>query len=261
MVEEEGDGTPVRSLRVLVAEDNPVNQRVAMGLISRLGHTVTVSDDGAAAVEAVRNGDFDLIFMDIHMPVMDGREATQKIRALPDGKGNIPIVAMTAKALSGDREDCLSAGMDDYLSKPVHRDVLATCLARWAVGRTKPCGGGTDRTEKDSPLFESEIVNELKAVIGEDGFADLMSTLVETAHGQLDTIEAAVAEQRADAVARIATSLRGAAANMGLSRLAEAAGRIESEAGAAAGQGNRDALTAAIAETRKLVNIHSARNR
>lgn len=254
--------TPVRSLRVLVAEDNPVNQRVAMGLISRLGHTVTLSGDGAAAVEAARDGDFDLIFMDIHMPVMDGREATQHIRALPNGKGDIPIIAMTAKALSGDREDCLSAGMDDYLSKPVHRDVLAACLARWASGRPKlnECRG-TGATDKAIPLFEPEIVRELKAVIGEKGFADLMRTLIETAHGQLDAIEAAVASEKAEVAARITTSLRGAAANMGLSRLAEAAGRIEAELAAGGNGTTEKALSAAIAKARELVNIYAAQNR
>lgn len=254
MAENEEIGEIRRPLRVLVVEDNPVNQRVAMGLISRLGHVVTVSDDGAAAVAAVRDGDFDLIFMDIHMPVMDGREATRHIRALPNGKGQVPIVAMTAKALSGDREDCLTAGMDDYLSKPVHRDVLAGCIARWSGGRSAHTAQGTPAPAAGTaPLYDMDMVRELKAVTGEDGFADLIRTLVETAHGQLDAIENAAKAGQADAVAAIAYSLRGAAANMGLARLAEAAGRIE--AGAPSGA---DVITRAVARARELVNVHAA---
>ncbi len=122
-------GTP-RTAHVLIAEDNPVNQKVARLLLERTGCTVDVVENGEQAVEAVRTGSYDLVLMDCQMPVLDGFEATRRIRALPDPRNAVPVVALTANALSGDRERCLAAGMTDYLSKPVRRDALAETLAR-----------------------------------------------------------------------------------------------------------------------------------
>jgi signal transduction histidine kinase/ActR/RegA family two-component response regulator len=108
------------SLAVLVAEDNPVNQRVATAMLKRRGHRVTVAGNGAEAVALVARETFDVVFMDVQMPEMDGLDATQAIRRAEAGTGrHLPIVAMTAHAMNGDRERCLAAGMDDYLTKPV----------------------------------------------------------------------------------------------------------------------------------------------
>lgn len=125
----------VRALRVLLAEDNPVNQRMAERMLQRLGHTVQVAPDGAAAVAAVLDGPFDLVLMDCQMPVLDGYEATRAIRDLTGERGRVPVIALTANALSGDREKCLDAGMDDYLPKPFRIEELAAMLARWAAVR------------------------------------------------------------------------------------------------------------------------------
>ncbi len=111
---------PVSSVfDVLLAEDNPVNQKVATAILTRRGHRVQVAANGVQAVEMARGGGFDLILMDLHMPAMDGLEATRRIRELPPPVGATPIIAMTANALSGDEERCLAAGMDGYLAKPV----------------------------------------------------------------------------------------------------------------------------------------------
>ena len=111
---------PERSLRVLLAEDNPVNQTLAMRILEKLGHKVQVVNDGKEAIGRAQAEDFDLIFMDVQMPEMDGFEATTAIRAAEAGTGkHVPIVAMTAHAMKGDREKCLSVGMDGYLSKPI----------------------------------------------------------------------------------------------------------------------------------------------
>ncbi len=125
-----------RPLHVLVAEDNAVNQKVARLMLERAGCRVEVVDDGEGAVAAVERTAFDLVLMDCQMPNTDGFEATRRIRALPGPASRTVIVALTANALAGDRERCLSAGMDDYLSKPVRRDALEAVLARWA-GVTK----------------------------------------------------------------------------------------------------------------------------
>ncbi len=122
-------------LRVLLAEDNPVNQKVAAILLRRAGHSVVVVATGAEAAEADARETFDLILMDVHMPVMNGYDAARAIRARERGTArHIPIVALTAAAMKGDRDMCLEAGMDDYLSKPIHRQDLSAVLDRWGRG-------------------------------------------------------------------------------------------------------------------------------
>jgi signal transduction histidine kinase/CheY-like chemotaxis protein/HPt (histidine-containing phosphotransfer) domain-containing protein len=118
------------SARVLLVEDNRVNQEVAIRLLKTFGIQPRVVGDGAQALAAVEEAQFDIVLMDCQMPVMDGYEATGRIRALPE-RGRVPIVAMTANALQGDREKCLAAGMDDYIAKPIKRDILATALTKW----------------------------------------------------------------------------------------------------------------------------------
>jgi two-component system, sensor histidine kinase and response regulator len=119
-----------RPLRVLLAEDNPVNQTLAKRVLEKLGHKVHVVNDGKEAIEQAQAENFDLIFMDIQMPEMDGLEATMAIRAAEAGTGkHVPIIAMTAHAMKGDREKCLSAGMDGYLSKPIRIDELKQAIS------------------------------------------------------------------------------------------------------------------------------------
>jgi two-component system, sensor histidine kinase and response regulator len=131
---------PTGAPRVLVAEDNVVNQKVARLLLERAGCEVDVVDNGEDAVAAVQRTPYDVVLMDCQMPVLDGFEATRRIRALPGPTARTAIVALTANALAGDRERCLAQGMDDYLSKPVRREALDAVLTRWiAPGRrTQP---------------------------------------------------------------------------------------------------------------------------
>jgi CheY-like chemotaxis protein len=110
----------MRSLRILLAEDSSTNQRLAVGLLSKLGHATTVANNGQEAVAALEREPFDLVLMDVQMPEMDGYQATAVIRTRETGKHkHTPIVAMTAHAMKGDREECLAAGMDGYISKPI----------------------------------------------------------------------------------------------------------------------------------------------
>lgn len=117
--------------RLLLVEDNPVNQKVARAMLERLGHMVHIASNGLEAIAAVQRGPFDLVLMDCQMPEMDGLEATNRIRAGEASSQRMPIVAMTANALKGTREECLRAGMDDYLSKPVRYEQLAHTLVTW----------------------------------------------------------------------------------------------------------------------------------
>ena len=111
---------PVRHLRVLVAEDNPVNRKLAARILENAGHTVVCANDGQEAVDMLANERFDIVLMDVQMPRMDGFEATSEIRKLDAAlRVHTPIVALTANAMKGDRERCLDAGMDGYVSKPL----------------------------------------------------------------------------------------------------------------------------------------------
>jgi CheY-like chemotaxis protein len=132
-------GAGQAGLRILLAEDNAVNQKLALRLLERLGHRADVVEDGRAAVAAVEAGTFDLVLMDVQMPEMDGLEATRQIRARwPDR--SLRIVGLTANAMAGDREACLAAGMDDYVSKPIRPEELEAAIAR---ARPAVAGGRT----------------------------------------------------------------------------------------------------------------------
>ncbi|ANK80688.1 MAG: hypothetical protein TEF_07665 [Rhizobiales bacterium NRL2] len=121
-------------LNILLAEDNEINQMLALALLGKRGHKVQAVVNGAEAVQAVRDGDFDVVLMDIHMPEVDGLEATRQIRTLDGGRG-IPIIALTANAMAEDKQMCLDAGMDDYLAKPINEAVLNETLNHWRAGR------------------------------------------------------------------------------------------------------------------------------
>ena len=120
-----------RKLRVLLAEDNAFNQKLAVRLLEKPGHSVTVANDGVQAVAAVKEGEFDVVLMDVQMPNMSGLEATAAIRALERDTGkHVPIVAMTAHAMKGDQDRCLEAGMDAYVSKPIRPDHVMDVIAQ-----------------------------------------------------------------------------------------------------------------------------------
>jgi CheY-like chemotaxis protein len=123
-----------RKFRILLAEDNAVNQKVACRTLEKLGYLVDVVADGRLAVQAWGAGHYDLILMDCQMPELDGYEATQEIRALEADRGRIPIIALTAHAMKGAAEQCTGAGMDAHLTKPIDRAQLQACLARYLDG-------------------------------------------------------------------------------------------------------------------------------
>ncbi len=126
--------------RILLAEDNPINQKIALKMLQQAGCTAEAVSDGAEAVQAVRKACYDLVLMDVQMPNMDGLEATIQIRRWEAGRRHTPIVALTANAMVGDRERCLAAGMDDYLAKPVRREDLWAVIQRWAAATETKLG-------------------------------------------------------------------------------------------------------------------------
>ncbi len=120
-------------LHILVAEDNPVNQMVAEKLLNKLGCTCLIANNGQECIEMLAENNYDLILMDCMMPVLDGIEATRRIRAARNTTTNIPIIAFTANAMKSDQEACYAAGMDDFISKPVTVDRMKDMLAKWTL--------------------------------------------------------------------------------------------------------------------------------
>ena len=125
------DTRPAKGCHVLLAEDNPINQVFARKLLTLMGATVTVANNGQEAVDLVQENTCDLVLMDCQMPIVDGYEATGMIRELGSPYTELPIIALTAFAMSEDKENCLAAGMDDYITKPVNRTMLTSAIGRW----------------------------------------------------------------------------------------------------------------------------------
>ena len=121
-----------KPLKLLLVEDNKVNQMVCLRILSRMDLSADLACNGAEALEMIDQDDYDIILMDCQMPVMDGFQATRHLRELPGAKSRIPVIAITANALAGDRQKCLHAGMSDYLSKPIKVDELKTLIEKWS---------------------------------------------------------------------------------------------------------------------------------
>jgi two-component system, sensor histidine kinase and response regulator len=210
-----GDAQPPRSLRILLAEDNAVNQRVATGILRNLGHEVELAGNGAEAIEKVKASSYDLVLMDMQMPELDGLEATLMIRQLSGPAALVPIVAMTANAFATDREACLGAGMNDFISKPVSRDKLSAVLQLWAggtaPGTTKPSLAAAAAKHIDYAHFEA-LAHEL----GEDGRRDLLVSFWGDLPETFRSLQGAFERQDVKAADRALHTLKGAAANLGL---------------------------------------------
>jgi len=205
-------------LRILLAEDNRVNQMLAVALLAKKGHHVDVAINGKEAVQQLEAGEYDLVLMDVQMPEMDGLEATRVIREAEQGtERHIPIVAMTAHAMKGDRERCLEAGMDDYVSKPIDPAELYAALRR-ATG-----------TEPDPETMVDFDHESALAMVGED--EDLLRTIAEMFVTQgperVELILEAARGGDSDALERAAHSLKGTASSLGMPRASALAAELE----------------------------------
>lgn len=236
--------------RVLVAEDNPVNQQLTLALLRRAGHSAEAVSNGEEAVEAVSARPYDLVLMDVQMPVMDGLEATRRIRRLSGPATRIPIVALTANAMQGDAAICLEAGMDDYLSKPINARKLLDTITRFAkpAGGIDggPGGGSADRpfsppAEPEPAAVNVEKIEELRDALGRDGFTLLLETFFSDSPMHLDLLRNAIDRGDCVGIEREAHILKGSAANVGFDRLAATAHHLVT----AARRRDQDALTPA----------------
>ncbi|MCW2498575.1 MAG: signal transduction histidine kinase [Frankiales bacterium] len=212
----------VGPLRVLLAEDNVVNQKVASLLLQRLGQDPRVVSTGEEAVAALLAEPFDVVLMDVHMPVLDGLEATRRIRAELPPERQPRIVAMTANALVEDREACFAAGMDDYLAKPVRSEQLAAALVR--AGGSVPAPGAT-------AAVDPAVLDALTARLGERGEAfrvNLIQTWRDEAAARLTDLDAAARAGDSDGVVRVAHTLKSGSASLGAGPLAALCEQVES---------------------------------
>ena len=227
------DSEPAASLDILLVEDTPINQQVALGMLSRLGHRVTLAENGREALTALAERDFDLVLMDVQMPVMDGLEATAAIRRREKGRGggHVPIIAMTAHAMKEDRQRCLDAGMDGYLSKPIQLQGLARVIAEVTDGRV---GGMVPRTapEPESsgrqgprPLAEDELLETFA------GDRELMIESIkifrDDSRERLREMKAALEGSDAETLTAQAHSLKGAVAYFESGSFLELVTRLE----------------------------------
>jgi two-component system sensor histidine kinase/response regulator len=218
-----------RCLRVLLVEDNRVNQKLAMRLLEKVGHQVTLAINGREAIEALKLNFFDLVLMDIQMPVMGGVEATQKIRdAERESGGHIPIIAMTAHAMAGDAEKYLSAGMDGYVSKPVRAGFLRAEIDRLARPHLAETPGPNHQEEKDMPNAMIDFT-ELLARVENDRelMRDLLQIFREEFPRHLQALRDAVDSLDGEKLAAEAHTLKGMLANLAAGQAADAAARLE----------------------------------
>jgi PAS domain S-box-containing protein len=244
----EAESQALPRARLLLAEDNEINQKVAVRTLERLGYRVDVADDGAEAVEAAALTGYAAILMDVQMPNMDGHEATAEIRRRQSDTGtHTPIIAMTANALQGDREKALEAGMDDYISKPVKAAELGEMLRNWAsidpveegseegseegLAENSVAGEGdaSIEHENDDGALDPDILAGLRDL--DDGEEDLLAELagifLEDAEAHLRTLRDSVEASDASSVRAASHTLKGSSGNIGASRIQEVCARLQ----------------------------------
>jgi signal transduction histidine kinase/CheY-like chemotaxis protein/HPt (histidine-containing phosphotransfer) domain-containing protein len=240
---------PDRRLHVLLAEDNAVNQRLAASLLERRGHKVTIAANGCEAIDAVKAHRFDVALMDVQMPEMGGFEATGAIRALEQGNGSrLPIIAMTAHAMKGDRERCLAAGMDEYLTKPLDPRQLCALVEEMAAGRPSAAY---------DPANVPTVPVQVLARVGGDRqlLAEISRLFVDDAPGHLQRIRHALDARDGESLRRAAHGLKGAAANFDAEGVVNAARTLEEIGRTSRFDGHETAWRELTAETDRLISI------
>ncbi len=225
--------------RVLLVEDNDVNLKVAQKLIQYIGYTFDVAKNGLEALEKVKQNRYRMVLMDCQMPVMDGYLCTQRIREYEKAEGlnSTPIIAMTANAMMGDREKCLNAGMDDYMSKPLNRYVLEKTLKKWDPLQATPVTNSNPAAAKRQPAapaindkwLSTKTLHEIREFMGDD-VQSLLSLFKQDAPGTLRHMRKALQSRNLAELRTLAHSLKSSSANIGARGLSYFCKRMEAEA-------------------------------
>ena len=212
--------------RILLAEDNPVNQKVAQQMLTRAGYLVDIAYNGIEVLRALERDTYDLVLMDVQMPEMDGFEATAAIRNNKHWKG-IPVVAMTAHAMKGDEQRCLNGGMDDYLAKPIDPQKLVSTVEKWTGRGLTKAAAKVERVAEQgqAPI---DVDTALERFGGDFEFLrEIVDQFLALVPEQLTTIKSGVASGDATTVEYTAHTLKGAAANIGAEQVRDMALRLE----------------------------------
>jgi two-component system sensor histidine kinase/response regulator len=230
---------------VLVVEDNPINRDVALGTLAKLGYQTEVATNGREAVDAVSRHAYSAVLMDCQMPEMDGYQATEMIRQREDADRHVPIIAMTASAMAGDRERCLMAGMDDYIAKPLRVEEVNATLARW-TGESPVMSHSVETEHDGDGVLDRSQVEEVRALGVEMDNPSLLFELtgkfVQQIPDRLSELSDAAGRHDFDALARSAHNLAGSSAALGARSVASAAAALV----VAAQTGDGDAVSEAL---------------
>lgn len=223
-------GPSGRALRILVAEDNPMNQKLALGVLSRLGHKAQIAENGQVALQELEANEYDLVLMDIQMPIMDGYTTTYHIRNTL--KNQVPIIAMTAHALASEREQCLQAGMNDFLPKPFQPQGLQQLIRKYVPElriENEVLKSTVDAVPAESPTTDFSVEPLLAVVEGDMAFVvELLETFLEHTPPQIDELKQGMAEGNVQAVGRLIHSQKAAIKMFGLTKAIEQIQVIES---------------------------------
>lgn len=242
--------------RILLVEDNETNQKLANAVLSRLGHSVVIAGNGAEAIAILAQEDFDLVLMDCRMPVMDGFEATHIIRSGGAGirDATVPIVAMTANAMEGDREEVLRAGMDDYLSKPIDTSRMASTIGRWLARRHHTAvtvGGLTPAADSAELFLPQRLIDNMGG--DRDLAATLLPDVIAGLRAEIVALRARLQEGKQDDTVRSAHTAKGLAAAACCPQLVELARSLE----VSAAQGDRVAVDVGLSRWDELFRRYS----
>ena len=218
-----------RPLSILLAEDNKVNQQYATLLLRKSGHQVDVAENGHQAVDAVRRKDYDIVLMDVQMPELDGVEATRQIRALPAPKNRILILAVTAHAMTGAREEYLAAGMDDYLSKPLQPALVLSKLAEIAARLDGPASAdqAAEASQTEDALLDKPHLDELRGFLPMEQVGDLVRVYLSSVDGHLADLERHLDQKDFKAAAGQAHVMVSICGNMGARQTSSLARALE----------------------------------
>lgn len=217
-------------LKILVAEDNEVNQLLVKTILGKMGYEPDVVSDGAAALEYIRQGKPDLIFMDVQMPEMDGLQTTAEIRKQQNIEQPV-IIAMTAYAMQGDREKCLAAGMDDYITKPVRMSDLKAAITKWKSKRQLPPSSIPPHKTEDA-ILDMKVIAQLKKLGGDDGgkfFRQLKEMYIKLSPSLITSIRQSMESGNWEAAGNAAHKLKGSSLNVGATQAAALCRKIEEQ--------------------------------
>jgi CheY-like chemotaxis protein len=213
-------------LRLLVAEDNPVNLKVALRMLQRLGYRADVAGNGLEAVEAVQRQEYDVVFMDVQMPKMDGYEATAQIRRTEGTSRHTTIIAMTANALHGDREKCLAAGMDGYIAKPIRQNDLVSVL-KPNPSKIEPAETIAKKEKGKSGLLDESVLTELSNLGDPDLVEQLLMMFMVETPGRIEQMRSGAGSGDWQVVRKTAHMLKGTCKQLGIIGMVDLCQRLE----------------------------------